>query len=1287
MNEIKIFLKESGSIAELYKDFNLYKGAYRNAQVSVYVPKSMLYTIPAANIAPAVKTGAILTAPNGSKVTTDSHGADYVKDETVGNVAYSVFTQILPKEYCLYSGTQTIVVNVVNVDGTNASAPAAVSVITSQTAQIAVQESAYVAGEQILDPTQAEAIQAQQTAQDVKIAQNAASINELQAAETSNSEKISQNTSDIAELQARAETGTTYIGQMEGAALPEAEALNAFVVANTDPAREPESGDTIVFLLDSGDAQTAYKYTYGTSGWSGYVMPPVQAAANGVPGVVEGTYGTDSENAVLLDIAGGKVQDIYFKDESGVYKSFSESINGILKNISGFLSGELAAAVANKAVRDRNGDIIDITYLTQAEGATKGFVTDYALPKQFGNVSYISSNGYVPEVPATPSNGIQFSVSTSGTSTVEVFELGMQLSDAYELTKNNFTTNIIWIEALTSDSASFRLVTQAKKAADSTWRTLSRQESGELPLEAGTPSKVTFYSNFSELAENVLSLESGDAIRQLLQVKPGSNKSNTYYVISNQLYPSLFTFNTNTMVISSKNFVTTDTAQTISGAKTFTSPIQVSLASSVAGVTVIYNGGAISVYPDKISVLTPQGATHSFTFPAESGTLCLSEDLAATLQQAQEAVAAAQAAQAAAEAARDEAEALLEGKVENLEVDTLDVNGNATVRGDVIVESGDSETHYEHLGIRLFTNGEEYWIALPIQNATLATNNDLQGYAKLDESNIFNTLQEFIDGGNGAIGIVKNGSAYGVYFHPADDMTGNRDVTFQDKSGVVAMLDDISAALADYVSNANLDIILENYAELDDSGKIPSALLPSYVDDVVEYANLAAFPATGESGKIYVALDTNKTYRWGGTEYVEISESLALGETSSTAYAGNKGKQNADNIAAILDGTQVVPKAQSDAAGRNIQTTYATKSEVAAVQVTVDSALSNTSENPVQNKVVNTAISDAKLAAMNYADGKVGTLQANIEEGAVIAASATKAIQDAAGRNIQTTYATKNEVGTVQTNLNSAIAEKQDTLIAGTNITIADNVISATGGGGTDIEWATDTEIEALFVTSFATASWEKIAEISESGNASSIFSVGDEKTIELTTGEQVTLVILGFDHDDLTSGGKAGITIGMKNLLATTYRMNEMATNVGGWDESEMRTSTMATLLTQLPSDLQSVIKQVYKRAIAGNQSEIITTPADKLWLFAEVEIDGTTTAGYADEGEQYEYWKTVKDGTVAADRKKYLSNGSGSANYWWLRSPSVGYSTYFRTFNSLGNVYASYANITRGVSFGFCV
>lgn len=88
-------------------------------------------------------------------------------------------------------------------------------------------------------------------------------------------------------------------------------------------------------------------------------------------------------------------------------------------------------------------------------------------------------------------------------------------------------------------------------------------------------------------------------------------------------------------------------------------------------------------------------------------------------------------------------------------------------------------------------------------------------------------------------------------------------------------------------------------ATLDETGKVPASQLPAYVDDVLEFANKEAFPATGETGKIYVALDTNLTWRWSGTTYVEISPSIALGETSSTAYPGDKGKANADAIAGM----------------------------------------------------------------------------------------------------------------------------------------------------------------------------------------------------------------------------------------------------------------------------------------------------------------------------------------------------------------------------------------------------
>lgn len=93
------------------------------------------------------------------------------------------------------------------------------------------------------------------------------------------------------------------------------------------------------------------------------------------------------------------------------------------------------------------------------------------------------------------------------------------------------------------------------------------------------------------------------------------------------------------------------------------------------------------------------------------------------------------------------------------------------------------------------------------------------------------------------------------------------------------------------------------FASLDSKGLIPSSQLPAYVDDVIEVATFNELPEVGEAGKIYVTLDTNLTYRWSGTRYIEISQSLALGETSSTAYAGDKGKVTTDIVTSI--GTRV----------------------------------------------------------------------------------------------------------------------------------------------------------------------------------------------------------------------------------------------------------------------------------------------------------------------------------------------------------------------------------------------
>lgn len=123
-------------------------------------------------------------------------------------------------------------------------------------------------------------------------------------------------------------------------------------------------------------------------------------------------------------------------------------------------------------------------------------------------------------------------------------------------------------------------------------------------------------------------------------------------------------------------------------------------------------------------------------------------------------------------------------------------------------------------------------------------------------------------------------------------------------------------------------------ATLDSGGKVPSSQLPSYVDDVLEYSTLQSFPEAGETGKIYVALDTNLTYRWSGSVYVEISQSLALGETSSTAYRGDRGKTAYDHAAAKGSAYQSgLYKITTNSEGHVISATVVQKSDITALGI------------------------------------------------------------------------------------------------------------------------------------------------------------------------------------------------------------------------------------------------------------------------------------------------------------------------------------------------------------------
>lgn len=206
---------------------------------------------------------------------------------------------------------------------------------------------------------------------------------------------------------------------------------------------------------------------------------------------------------------------------------------------------------------------------------------------------------------------------------------------------------------------------------------------------------------------------------------------------------------------------------------------------------------------------------------------------------------------------------------------------------------------------------------------------------------------------------------------------------------------------------------------------------------------------------------------------------------------------------------------------------------------------------------------------------------------------------------------------------------------------------------------------------------WADIDICGRLGMAQQFFKVGDSKTVNIG-GTNYEVQIIGFNHDDKVSGGKAAYSFQLVDCLNQTQQMNTSNTNTGSWNGSAMR-GRMSTYKSQLPAALRNVIKTVKKKSGTGGGSSSGTQQTnDDLFLLSEIEIFGTTTYSVAGEGTQYEWYK-------AGNTK--VKKVNGSASYWWERSPYSGNANYFCFVGSGGAADYGSASGSGGVSFGFCV
>lgn len=216
----------------------------------------------------------------------------------------------------------------------------------------------------------------------------------------------------------------------------------------------------------------------------------------------------------------------------------------------------------------------------------------------------------------------------------------------------------------------------------------------------------------------------------------------------------------------------------------------------------------------------------------------------------------------------------------------------------------------------------------------------------------------------------------------------------------------------------------------------------------------------------------------------------------------------------------------------------------------------------------------------------------------------------------------------------------------------------------------------------FADNDWSAIIAACQADEVPDTWAVGNSKTM-LINGVDYQIDIIGKSHDDYVDGsGKAPLTFQLHDCYYENFgggsAMNATATNVGGWTSCKMRMTTLPSILTKMPAEVQAGIREVIKRTSKGNKVSTVENVTDKLFLLSEQEVYNSHSSSYNGEGTQYAYYKT------SSNRIKKLN---GSSKSWWLRSPS-NYSTgNFCCAKYNGYVDESNANNTGYyIAYAFC-
>lgn len=209
----------------------------------------------------------------------------------------------------------------------------------------------------------------------------------------------------------------------------------------------------------------------------------------------------------------------------------------------------------------------------------------------------------------------------------------------------------------------------------------------------------------------------------------------------------------------------------------------------------------------------------------------------------------------------------------------------------------------------------------------------------------------------------------------------------------------------------------------------------------------------------------------------------------------------------------------------------------------------------------------------------------------------------------------------------------------------------------------------------------------------SEYWNVGDTKRIsygnmpaagvaESHSAASQLITIIGFNHDDMTGGGKAAVTLQFVNGIGNAGYVHRAASNAGGWRDSARRAWMENVFIGSLDEQLQAMIKPVDKLCSLGNRSNQLLSTSDRAFLLSESEIMGrAVTQGVLNEGEQYAYFKNAQN-----RRKKQNDVVSGYDN-WWTRSPAKANASQYVYVESDGDIHIGDASSAYRIIVGFCI